>query len=72
MVIEKKVDAQVKKLSGEVMLKPMLFSMLNRDKFRLQEMETFSQPAKFKSIVQLDTLEGKYNSIRDRICTMNY
>ncbi len=71
LAIETKVDYQVKMLSGEVMFKLILFSMLNGDKLSLRVMETFLQSAKFKSFAQFDILESKYNSIRDRICTIN-
>ena len=69
--VETKVDAQVKKLSGEVIFKLILFSMLNSNKLSLRVMETFLHSAKFKSFTHYDILEGKYNSIRDRICTIN-
>jgi Transposase DDE domain len=68
---ETKVDAQVKKLSGEVMFKLILFSMLSSDKLSLRVMETFLQSAKFKAFAGFDIIDGKYNSIRDRICTIN-
>ncbi|CAN5659465.1 hypothetical protein BH10BAC2_BH10BAC2_01570 [soil metagenome] len=71
LAIETKVDTQVKKLSGEVIFKLILFSMLNSDKLSLRVMETFLQSARFKSFTSYDILEGKYNSIRDRICTIN-
>jgi hypothetical protein len=71
LAIETKVDTQVKKLSGEVIFKLILFSMLNSDKLSLRVMETFLQSAQFKSFSQFDILDGKYNSIRDRICTIN-
>lgn len=71
LALETKVDAQVKKLSGEVMFKLMLFSMLSSDKLSLRVMEAFLQSSKFKSFSRFDILEGKYNSIRDRICTIN-
>ena len=71
LAVETKVDAQVKKLSGEVMFKLILFSMLNSDKLSLRVMETFLQSGQFKSFTGYDILEGKYNSIRDRICTIN-
>lgn len=71
LAIKTKVDAQVKKLSGEVMFKLILFSMLNSEKMSLRVMETFLQSAQFKSFTRFDILEGKYNSIRDRICTIN-
>lgn len=71
IAVETKVDAQVKKLSGEVVFKLILFSMLNSDKLSLRVMETFLQSAQFKTFSQFDILDGKYNSIRDRICTIN-
>lgn len=71
LAIETRVDTQVKKLSGEVMFKLILFSMLNSEKLSLRVMETFLQSGQFKSFTGYDILEGKYNSIRDRICTIN-
>ena len=71
LAVETEVDRQVKKLPGEVIFKLILFSMLSSDKLSLRVMETFLQSAKFKSFSQYDILEGKYNSIRDRICTIN-
>ncbi|MBN8789493.1 MAG: IS4 family transposase [Terrimonas sp.] len=68
---ETKVDAQVKKLSGEVIFKLILFSMLNSSKPSLRVMEAYLQSAQFKSFTGYDILDGKYNSIRDRICTVN-
>jgi len=69
--METKVDTQAKKLSGEVIFKLILFSMLNSQKPSLRVMETFLQSAQFKSFTGYDILDGKYNSIRDRICRMN-
>lgn len=71
LAVETKVDTQVKKLSGEVMFKLILFSMLNSDKLSLRVMETFLHSARFKSFSQFDILDSRYNSIRDRICTIN-
>jgi hypothetical protein len=71
LAVETEVDKQVKKLPGEVIFKLILFSMLSSEKLSLRVMETFLQSAKFKSFSQYDILEGKYNSIRDRICTIN-
>lgn len=71
LAIETKVDFQVKKLSGEVMFKLILFSMLGSDKLSLRVMESFLQSAKFKSFSQFDILDTRYNSISDRICTIN-
>jgi len=71
LAIETNVDTQVKKLSGEVVFKLILFSMLNSEKLSLRVMETFLQSGQFKTFTGYDILEGKYNSIRDRICTIN-
>jgi Transposase DDE domain len=70
LAVETKVDAQVKKLSGEVMFKLILFSMLSSEKLSLRVMETFLQSAKFRSFSHFDILDSRYNSIRDRICTI--
>jgi len=71
LAVETNVDFQVKKLSGEVIFKLILFSMLGSEKLSLRVMETYLQSAKFKSFSHFDILDGKYNSIRDRICTIN-
>lgn len=71
LAAETKVDEQVKKLSGEVIFKLILFSMLNSEKLSLRVMETYLQSAQFKAFTRYDILQGKYNSIRDRICTIN-
>lgn len=71
LAVETKVDNQVKQLSGELMFKLILFSMLNSDKLSLRVMEAFLQSAQFKSFSGYDIVLGKYNSIRDRICTVN-
>jgi Transposase DDE domain len=71
LAVETKVDAQVKKLSGEVIFKLILFSMLNSEKLSLRVMEKLLQSAQFKSFSGYDILDSKFNSIRDRICTIN-
>ena len=71
LALETKVDFQVKKLTGEVVFKLILFSMLNSDKLSLRVMESFLSSAKFKSFSEQDDIDSKYNSIRDRICTIN-
>ena len=68
---ETNVDFQVKKLSGEVMFKLILFSMLGSEKLSLRVMETYLQSTKFKSFAQFYILDGKYNSIRYHIYTIN-
>ncbi len=62
LAVETKVDHQVKKLSGEV--------MLNSEKLSLRVMESFLSSAQFKSFARTESLQGKYNSIRDRICNI--
>ena len=71
LAIKTNVDTQVKKLSGEVIFKLILFSMLNSEKMSLRVMERFLHSAQFKVFSKYDILDGKYNSIRDRICTIN-
>jgi hypothetical protein len=71
LAVTTKVDTQVKKLSGELMFKLILFSMLHSNKLSLRVMETYLQSAKFKSFTGYDIVDGKYNSLRDRICTIN-
>lgn len=71
LAVETKVDRQVKQLSGEVIFKLILFSMLNSNKLSLRVMETYLQSASFKSFAGYGIIIGKYNSIRDRICTIN-
>ena len=71
LAVETKVDSQVKKLSGEVIFKLILFSMLNSNRLSLRVMETFLRSARFKAFTGYDILDGRYNSIRDRICTIN-
>lgn len=71
LAAETNVDHQVKKLDGETVFKLILFSMLNSDKLSLRVMETFLQSASFRHIAQREGLESRFNSIRDRICTIN-
>jgi hypothetical protein len=70
LAAETKVDHQVKKLSGNVIFKLILFSMLDSQKVTLRVMESLLQSAKFKQFSQSDS-GAKYNSIRDRICNVN-
>jgi hypothetical protein len=78
---ETKVDHQVKKLTGETIFKLVLFSMLSSNKSSLRIMESFISSATFKCFNRrtetaqkgrktLSPYGCKYNSIRDRICTM--
>lgn len=69
--IEYKVDYQVKKLDGQTMFQLLLFSMLNVRQNSLRVMEEFYHSLAFKGIAN-SSFEGvKYNSIRDRLVTIN-
>jgi hypothetical protein len=70
---ETKVDYQVKKLTGEVMFKLILFSMLSTNKLSLRVMEALLQSCQFKAFCnhKQSIPESRFNSLRDRICTIN-
>lgn len=68
---ETKVDYQVKKLRGNTIFKLILFSMLNSQKLSLRVMESFCSSAHFKKYAGVGKINTRYNSIRDRICTIN-
>jgi hypothetical protein len=73
LALNTNVDYQVKKLSGLVVFKLILFSMLSSNKLSLRVMESFLSSAQFKNFLGNDFhIESKYNSIRDRISTINY
>ena len=71
LTVETGVDYQVKKLTGESVFKLILFSMLETNKLSLRVMESFLESSRFQYFTQNDELSVKYNSIRDRICTIN-
>lgn len=71
LTAETAVDHQVKKLKGTIVFKLLLFSMLNSSKLSLRVMETFFQSAQFKKFASTDKINTKFNSIRDRISTIN-
>jgi hypothetical protein len=68
---ETKVDHQVKKLYGSTIFKLILFSMLNSSKLSLRVMEAYLKSAQFKNFAGITHLDTKYNSIRDRISTID-
>lgn len=70
--VETKVDHQVKKLTGLVVFKLILFSMLNSSKLSLRVMESFFLSAQFRALCQIDNTNPRYNSIRDRISTIRW
>jgi len=65
------VDHQVKKLHGQTMFQLLLFSMLNIKQNSLRVMEEFYHSLAFKSIANTSFDGVKYNSIRDRLVTIN-
>lgn len=71
LAVETNVDHQVKKLTGETVFKLILFSMLGSEKLSLRIMEGYLSSAKFQSFANTEFLDSRYNSIRDRICTIN-
>lgn len=71
LAAETKVDQQVKKLSGELMFKLLLFSMISSNKVSLRVMETLLGSVQFKNFTRYDIIDSKYNSIRDRICKID-
>lgn len=63
-----KVDHQVKKLSGEVMFKLLLMSVLSSEKLSLRVMEDLYQSKRFRMLVKLDADNTtKHTSLSDRI-----
>ena len=69
---ETNVDYQVKKLHGKIIFKLILFSMLKSSRLSLRIMESFLSSAQFKKFSKIHPINAKYNSIRDRISTINY
>lgn len=70
LAAETNVDFQVKKLSGITIFKLILFSMLHSNRVSLRVMEEFVHHASFRSFSGFKE-STRYNSIRDRIVTMN-
>lgn len=66
-----KVDHQVKKLHGQTMFQLLLFSMLNIKHNSLRIMEEFYHSLSFKSIANTSYQGVRYNSIRDRLVSIN-
>jgi transposase len=71
LAAESRVDYQVKKLRGKTMFQLILFSLLNAERVSLRVMETLFSSMNFKLIANTAGIETKYNSIRDRIATIN-
>jgi hypothetical protein len=69
--VETKVDLQVKKLKGIVMFKLLLYSLLESSKPSLRVMENYFNSSKFKFLANTAGINTKYNSIGDRLSTIN-
>lgn len=69
--VEYNVDHQVKKLDGQTMFQLLLYSMLNVKQNSLRVLEEFYHSLAFKTFAST-THEGvRYNSIRDRLASIN-
>ncbi|MCH4829728.1 MULTISPECIES: IS4 family transposase [Flavobacterium] len=66
-----KVDHQVKKLHGQTMFQLLLFSILKIKQNSLRVMEEFYHSLAFKNIANTSYKGVKYNSIRDRLVSIN-
>ena len=71
LAAESNVDHQVKKLSGKIMFQLILFSMLNSEKASLRIMESLLESMQFRMLSGQQDLSSRYNSIGDRIATVN-
>ncbi|WP_233113497.1 hypothetical protein [Aggregatibacter actinomycetemcomitans] len=69
--LEYQVDRQVKKLSGEVMFYLLLFSSLNVRHNSLRTLEQFYSSPTFTGLFDKPIKHAKYNSISDRLRTIN-
>jgi len=71
LATETKVDYQVKKLDGITMFQLLLYSMINHNQSSLRVMERFYHSSSFKMLADTGDQTTKFNSIRDRIVSMN-
>ena len=71
LAAETKVDHQVKKLKGSILFKLILYSMLENKSPSLRVMESYFNSSKFKMLSGLTGVHTKYNSISDRMTTIN-
>src|ERR1039457_6484360 len=71
LALETKVDYQVKKLTGISLFRLLLYSMINTQKNSLRVMEHFYHSVTFRAFANTGNKTTKFNSIRDRIATIN-
>lgn len=69
---ETKINYQVKKLSGDLLLKLVLFSLLSSEKVSLRIMEHIYHSEKFKVFSKHSNGKVKHSGIANRIATINY
>lgn len=69
---ETKVNHQVKKLSGDLMLKTLLFSLLNSEKASLRIIENLCESVPFKMLTRKQNLKVKRTAIAERMANVNY
>jgi len=66
------VNHQVKKLTGEVMLKILLFSLLNSRHTSLRVMETLCNSLQFRVFLDKKYFTTTHTTLSDRIANVNY
>lgn len=66
-----KVNHQVKKLSGSLTLKLLLFSLLNSERISLRVMEEIFNSDQFKIFAKKENQKTKHSTIGDRIANIN-
>jgi hypothetical protein len=66
------VNHQVKKLSGILTLKLLLFSLLNSERISLRVMEEIFNSDQFKIFAKKENQKTKHSTIGDRITNINY
>lgn len=66
------VNYQVKKLSGDLVLKLILFSLLNSERVSLRIMEHIYHSEKFKVFSECNNKKVKHSGIANRIATIDY
>jgi len=71
LAAETRVNHQVKKLDGITMFQLMLYTLVHHNQASLRVMEKFYNSASFNILAHKADQTTKFNSIRDRLVTMN-
>ena len=69
---ETNVNIQTKKLTGTIMFKLLLFSILNTDRLSLRVMEEFFNSKQFNSFTDKGKTKIKHSGIGDRLSKINF